>query len=172
MSPCVREKRATGTGFAASDDCAANLKKGNVVRLEFRVYKQKAHSLQDMYACFLQNRKTINPSVDDYAVMPFSEVWRVMDNLFQQDRWDETIGMYSLTKPGSNSGWNQIWQLGWVGGGQATLPILLQGDETGRKRAMRNLDVILQRHRLHPVYTMLMVMEKNSRASGLVKHSK
>ena len=142
MSPCVREKRATGTGFAASDDCAANLKKGNVVRLEFRVYKQKAHSLQDMYACFLQNRKTINPSVDDYAVMPFSEVWRVMDNLFQQDRWDETIGMYSLTKPGSNSGWNQIWQLGWVGGGQATLPILLQGDETGRKRAMRNLDVI------------------------------
>lgn len=54
MSPCVREKRAHGTGFTDSEDRAADLKKGDVVRLEFRVYKQKAHSLQDMYACFLQ----------------------------------------------------------------------------------------------------------------------
>lgn len=145
MSPVVREKRATGAGFDISEDQAANLHKGDVVELVFRVYEQPASSLQDMYACFLRNRKGFNLSVSDYSVMPFSEVWRVMNQLFQQDRWDETVGMYCLTKPGSNAGWNQIWQLGWVGGGQATLPILLQGDETGINRALKNLNMIFEK---------------------------
>lgn len=142
MSPAVREKRATGSGFAVSEDRAANLVKGDVVELKFRVYSRVARSLQDMYTCFLHNRKDFNPADSDYAVMPFSEVWRVMNRLFQQDRWDESIGMYCLTKPGSNAGWNQIWQLGWVGGGQATLPMLLQGDEVGVNQAIKNLDMI------------------------------
>jgi hypothetical protein len=142
MSPAVREKRATGSGFAASDDVAANLEKGDKVEIKFRIYKQRATKLKDMYALFLQARKDINPSSTDYAVMPYSEVWRVMNNLYQKDRWDESIQMYCLTKPGSNTGWNQIWQLGWVGGGQATLPILLQGDKLGVRRAKQNLNVI------------------------------
>ena len=142
MSPAVREKRATGSGFAASEDIAANLKKGDRIAIKFRIYKQRADRLQDMYACFLQARKEINPFSTDYAVMPFSEVWRVMDDLFQKNRWDESIQMYCLTKPGSNNGWNQIWQLGWVGGGQVTLPILFQGDKVGIKRAIQNLNVI------------------------------
>ena len=142
MSPAVREKRATGSGFADSDDRAADLKAGDTVELSFRVYSRRARSLQEMYGNFLRHRKELNPHTEDYAVMPFSEVWRVMDALFQKDRWSESIDMYCLTKPGTYAGWNQIWQLGWVGGGQATLPMLLQGDATAIDRAMRNLGVI------------------------------
>ena len=142
MSPAVREKRATGSGFADSDDRAADLKAGDTVELSLRVYSRRARSLQDMYGSFLRHRNELNPHTEDYAVMPFSEVWRVMDALFQKDRWSESINMYCLTKPGTYAGWNQIWQLGWVGGGQATLPMLLQGDATAIDRAMRNLGVI------------------------------
>lgn len=145
MSPAVRKKRATGSGFADSGDVAADLKQGDSVRFSFRVYKEKSRSLGDMYSLFLRSRKEFNPHDLSYAVMPFSEVWRLMDELFQKDRWNEEVNMYCLTKPGTNQGWNQIWQLGWVGGGQVTLPMLLAGEQKGIERAMKNLDAIFTR---------------------------
>lgn len=145
MSPAVRETRATITGLVPSEDNGANLQKGDVVEIKFRTYKQSKSSLQDMYTLFLEKRKDLNPISYDYAVMPFSEGWRTMNELFKNNRWDESIQMYSLTKPGSNEGWNQIWQLGWVGGGQATLPLILKGDDYDVQCSMKNLNSIFER---------------------------
>ncbi|MGN0057678.1 MAG: hypothetical protein ACI363_05485, partial [Phocaeicola plebeius] len=142
MSPAVRKKRATGIGFTDSGDRGADLNPGDSVEIRFRIYRERSSSLSDMYSLFLRARKDLNPSHTDYAVMPFSEVWDVMDNLFQKERWNDDIDMYCLTKPGSNRNWNQIWQLGWVGGGQVTLPILLSGDAEGIERSIKNLNAI------------------------------
>lgn len=143
-SPALREKRALGNGFATADDQAANYKAGDATTIRFRVYSFKSKNLGEMYQRFLSARKGYNPSKRK-EVLPFSEAWKLVNNLYQQDRWDEKIDMYCLSKPGTNSGWNHIWQLGWCGGGQNTLPILKRGGAIGKERALKNLEVIFSK---------------------------
>lgn len=145
MSPVVRARRATGDGFTNSEDKAVDLKKGDVIELRFRLYKQSNTTLQGMYDNFLQHRKDLNPISYDYAIMPFSEVWRVMNHLYQKNRWEQSLQMYCIAKYNEHSNWSSIWQLGWVGGGQSTLPILSQGSEIEIQRAMQNLNVIFEK---------------------------
>ena len=90
---------------------------------------------------FVEVRKTFNPATRN-DVLPFSHAWTLLDDLYQNRRWDERIEMYWLSDVQEHASWNFVWQLGWVGGGQSTLPLLLQGTDQGKERAMRNLDVI------------------------------
>ncbi|MDR1676079.1 MAG: AGE family epimerase/isomerase, partial [Tannerella sp.] len=46
---------------------------------------------------------------------------------------------------GSTDAWNGIWQLGWCGGGQCTLPLMMQGTTVTRQRALSNLNVIFSK---------------------------
>lgn len=143
-SPAVREKRAVGAGFAASGDEAADYKQGDAVSIRFRVYTFPAKSLNDLYQRFLKERKGYNP-VDRRKELPFSEAWKLVNNLYQTERWDEGIDMYWLSKVGANTSWNFIWQLGWCGGGQNTLPIMMKGGEQGKERAKKNIEVIVSK---------------------------
>lgn len=143
-SPAVREKRAVGAGFAASGDEVADYKQGDVVSICFRVYTFPAKSLNDLYQRFLKERKGYNP-VNRREELPFSEAWKLVNNLYQIERWDEDIDMYWLSKVGGNPSWNFIWQLGWCGGGQNTLPIMMKGGEQGKERAKKNIEVIVSK---------------------------
>lgn len=141
-SPAIREKRAVGGGFAESGDKAADYKQGDTVSIRFRVYTFPVKSLNDLYRRFLKARKGYNP-VKRKEELPFSEAWKLVNNLYQTERWDEEIDMYWLSKVGDNTSWNFIWQLGWVGGGQNTLPIMMKGGEQGKERAKKNIEVIV-----------------------------
>ena len=143
-SPAVREKRAIGAGFAASGDEAADYKQGDAVSIRFRVYTFPAKSLNDLYQRFLKARKGYNPA-NRREDLPFSEAWKLVNNLYQTERWDEDIDMYWLSKVGGNPSWNFIWQLGWCGGGQNTLPIMMKGGEQGKERAKKNIEVIVSK---------------------------
>ena len=85
---------------------------------------------------YLRARKGYNP-VNRREDLPFSEAWKLVNNLYQTERWDEKIDMYWLSKVGANTSWNFIWQLGWCGGGQNTLPIMMKGGAQGMERAKR-----------------------------------
>lgn len=143
-SPAVREKRAVGSGFAESGDKAANYRQGDAVSIRFRTYTFPAKSLNDLYRNFLKVRKGYNP-VNRKEELPFSEAWKLVNNLYQTERWDEDIDMYWLSKVGANASWNFIWQLGWCGGGQNTLPIMMKGGEQGTERAKKNIEVIISK---------------------------
>jgi hypothetical protein len=143
-APAVREMRALGAGFAPSGDTPANWKPGDSLTIHFRVYAFKAPKVKDMLKRFSEIRKDINPSTR-HEVLPFSEARKLVNNLYQQDRWDERINMFCLSKPGIDRTWNYIWQLGWCGGGQCTLPIMMQGSEIEKQRALSNLDVIFSK---------------------------
>lgn len=142
-SPAVRESSATMGGFVPSGDMPITLKKGDVIDVHFRVYITKTAELKDMFTYFMKIRKDINPT-DSREELPYSEARRLVNNLYQQDRWDEEIDLYCLSKPAKGNTWNFIWQLGWCGGGQATLPIMMQGD-VERERAMKNIEVIISK---------------------------
>ena len=143
-TPAVRKNRATGSGFAPSGDKAPDWKQGDTVSLRFRIYTFNAPSLQHMLKRFLEIRKDLNPS-KRVEVLPFSEAWTLVNDLYQTKRWDERINMYWLSDVGDNTTWNFIWQLGWVGGGQCTLPFILNGTEQVKQRAIDNIEVIFSK---------------------------
>lgn len=144
ISPAVREKRAVGSGFAESGDKAVDYKPGDATSIRFRVYTFHAKKLGDLYRRFMKARKGYNQA-ERKEVLPFSETWKLVNNLYQTERWDEEINMYWLSKVGANTSWNFIWQLGWVGGGQNTLPIMMRGGEQGKERAKKNIEVIVSK---------------------------
>lgn len=133
QAPVMREGNST--------DIPATVSVGERVTVRCRTYNIKASRLNDMMDCFLDIRKTFNPSTRK-DVLPFSQVWKLMNGLYQTRRWDNRIDMYWLGDVKESASWNFIWQLGWCGGGQSTLPILMQGSEQDKERAMRNLHAI------------------------------
>jgi hypothetical protein len=119
----------------------ASWKAGETVTIPIRVYHFPAKTRTDMLHRFLSARKELNPA-ERKEELPFSTAWKLLSNLYQDHRWDERTGLYWFSDVGPNKSWNNIWQLGWCGGGQNTLPMLIQGDEQTQQRALRNLDVI------------------------------
>lgn len=144
MLPAVRKNRATGSGFAPSGDKAPNWVQGDTVSLRFRLYAFKAPERKDMLQRFSEIRKEINPS-QKTNILPFSQAWALENNLYQSRRWDGKINMYWLSDVGNSTSWNFIWQLGWCGGGQCTLPFILKGTDQVKQRAVDNLEVIFSK---------------------------
>jgi hypothetical protein len=75
-------------------------------------------------------------------VLPFSESWRLLEEKYNRDNWRESYGLYTVGTVDVICG---IWQLGWVGGGMVTQPLLMAGSEPSQERACRNLDTIIHR---------------------------
>ncbi len=138
----IKESSGRSTAqFTIRTAAPADFKAGDSVTIPCRLYTFQAAQRADMLRRFSEVRKDINPHTR-VEELPFSEAWKLLDNRYQQKLWDDRIGMYCITPPGTGTRWNFIWQLGWVGGGQVTLPLMMQGDDQTRQRALRNLDVI------------------------------
>ncbi|MCX6873604.1 MAG: hypothetical protein NTW21_07325 [Verrucomicrobia bacterium] len=142
-APAVRQSRPVmGSMVCPSGDHAAAWKAGDTVTIQCRVFAFQARQRADLMQRFFEVRKDLNPA-DRKESLPYSAARQLLDELYAKHRWDEGIGMYRLTDPAEGtSAWNSIWQLGWNGGGQITLPLLMQGDAETRRRALLNLDVI------------------------------
>ena len=124
-----------------SADLPATVSVGEKVSVCCRTYDFQASRLNDLMDRFVAVRKTFNPYTRN-DVLPFSQAWKLLDNLYQTRRWDDRIDMYWLSDVQESASWNFIWQLGWVGGGQCTLPLLLKGGKEAQDRALRNLEAI------------------------------
>jgi hypothetical protein len=143
MSPDVREFRPAKSD-ATIDASIGRWATGDTLAIRFRVYEFKSKEIKDFYRRFYEVRKVLNPA-ERKEVLPFSEADKLLNALYLNDRWDSTINMFCLSKPGSNPSWNFIWQLGWVGGGQCTLPLMIKGSKELRSNAIKNLDVIFSK---------------------------
>lgn len=130
--------------LSEEEDSAVTVKEGESISISFRVYDFKAQTKNDMMNRFVDVRKDFNKS-ERNDVVPYSQVWTLLNNLYQTRRWDDRINMYWLSDVQEEATWNFIWQLGWVGGGQATFPIMILGSEEEKDRAKKNLDAIYDR---------------------------
>jgi hypothetical protein len=149
-APCVREWRQEHCKATPSDDRAANWEAGDSVALKLRLCFFPAPSLQELFEQFCRLRKDLNPA-QRKEELPFSAAWKLLEEKYHRDNWDETHGYFKLA-PNANTTHQLadnplcfLWQLGWVGGGMVTLPLLFQGSELSRQRAWRNLEMILER---------------------------
>jgi hypothetical protein len=150
-APCVREFRQDHCKAVPSDDCAANWQAGDWVTLRLSLCFFAAPRLQMLFDRFCEIRKApLNPSVPTHE-LPFSAAWEILDAKYNRDNWDEALGYYRLA-PNADTTFEVsdnplcfLWQLGWVGGGIATLPLSFQGSALSQQRAWRNLEMWFER---------------------------
>ncbi len=150
-APCVREFRQAHCHAVPSDDRAANWQTGDCVTLRLSLWFFAAPRLQSLFDRFCEIRKApLNPSVPTHE-LPFSAAWQILDAKYNRDNWDEALGYYRLapnadtTFAVSDNPLCFLWQLGWVGGGIATLPLSFQGSTLSQQRAWRNLEMLFER---------------------------
>lgn len=142
--PAIRERRAaSSTLVSPSGDRAPDWKAGDSATIRCRFYTFEAPTVSSFLTRFATARKDLNPSAKNQT-LPFSEAFNLLETLYRDHRWDEDAALFRLNDPGQER-MVQIWQLGWVGGGQATLPLLQAGDEESQKRSLKNLETIFSK---------------------------
>jgi len=143
-SPAIRRARADGSHLVSpSGDQPADWQTGDSATVACRLYAFPARSITAFLRRFFAIRKDFNPS-DRRETLPFSAARSLLETLYRDHRWDEACGIFRLNDPGQKR-MVQIWQLGWVGGGQVTLPLLQSDDPETRRRAVRNLETIFRK---------------------------
>ena len=149
-APCVREFRQGLCGRVPSDDQPASWKPGDELRLRVMVRFFAADALQGLFDHFCELRKTLHSPAAAHC-LPFGAALRMIEEKYNRENWDERYGYYKMA-PDHHTTFEVadeplcfLWQLGWVGGGQATLPLLFEGSDVSRSRARRNLEMIFDR---------------------------
>jgi len=111
----------------------------------------EAPVLQGLFDRFCDLRKSaLNPS-KSRCELPFSAGWKIIEEKYNRDNWVEVEGFYKLA-PNFHTTFDTvekplcfIWQVGWVGGGMMTLPMLALGNRETRTRAKHNLALIFEK---------------------------
>jgi hypothetical protein len=149
-APCVREFRQDHCRAVPSDDLAADWREGDSLTLRFRVSLFQAAELQSLFDRYAAIRKSLNPSTPRQE-LPFSAAWAFLEEKYNRDNWVEVHGYYKMA-PNPHTTFEIaedplcfLWQLGWVGGGMMTVPMLAEGDALTRQRAWRNLEMIFEK---------------------------
>jgi hypothetical protein len=149
-APCVREFRQGHCSAVPGSDRAAGWHSGDEVTIRLRLCFFDAPRLQDLFDQLAAMRKDLNPAVR-CEELPFSAAWEMLEAKYHRDNWVESPGYFKMA-PNANTTSEFaedplcfLWQLGWVGGGMVTLPLLFQGTELSRVRAWRNLEMIFDR---------------------------
>ena len=141
-SPAVRSK---GYRIAAiqnsSDDKGKRWSKNEYSNIRFKLYIIDADSPSDLNKFFFKIRKNIY-SQKIIHQLPFSAAFDLVENKYNNESWVEEFEYYAV---GDRSSWCMDWQLGWVGGGIATLPLTIMGNSISQIRSYKNLDMIFSK---------------------------
>ena len=138
-SPLVREQRMYAhTRMDASPpyEQPAQFKKGDIVKMEFRVDFFKAPKVQSLFDKMVQIRESYYSKSELKRMMPFSKAYQIQEQKWNKDNWKEE-GYFAT---GTYDDYFQDWQIGWTGGMMTTLPLLMSGSETTRARVLKNFD--------------------------------
>jgi len=150
-APAVREFRQDHCKALPSKDCGKSWVAGDELVLNIRISCFEAPTLQVLFNRFCDLRKSPLTSSESRCELPFSAGWEILEQKYNRDNWVEEQGFYKLA-PNFHTTFDTVakplcflWQLGWVGGGMMTLPMLAQGNAQTRARAIRNLEMIFDK---------------------------
>ncbi len=142
-SPCVRARRQVMAGTVESGETGVAWAAGDEITIRLRLVAFEAPWLQTIFDTYAAVRKDLvgEQEVRRHAI-PFSAAWDLLEEKYNRDNWLEDRGFYAV---GVHDFECMKWQLGWVGGGMITLPMLMHGSDETRDRAMQNLEMMLTR---------------------------
>jgi len=134
---CVRDN--------PSDWSAPDWPAGQVAELSVELHHWACPDLAAFYDRFFSLREATSatawhaPRRPLPPAPPLAEVFQIIEDKYNRENWVESRGYYSV---GLRQNAFQDWQMGWVGGMIATLPLLGCGTPASRARARRNFDFV------------------------------
>jgi hypothetical protein len=123
----------------ACEDRAPDWTAGDEITLHLRLYTFDCPDIPALFEKFAAIRKDLTGPVMLKHELPFSASWAIQEAKYNAENWSEPFGYYRV---GIGDSPYADWQVGWVGGGMVTHPLLMAGDARSRERARRNLDFL------------------------------
>lgn len=130
--PSLRENPAA--------DEAMEVAAGTVTVIPHKVHAFPCKDIAALYRVFFELRDRYTDS-DVPATVPFSKCWKHMEDEHNRNHFDEVQRYYSLSAmDGRKRSCFDDWQVGWVGSGISTLPMLWDGSALTKSRAVETLE--------------------------------
>jgi hypothetical protein len=141
VTPGVRQKTryAMATTKVPSKDLGADLVAGDSLQLHFQIREFACSGIPMLFERLLADRYVMTGLPVMANELPFSAAWDILEQKYNRDNWDATDGYYRV---GLGENRFQDFQPGWVGGLMNTLPLLHEGSDLSRDRAMQCLDFV------------------------------
>ena len=121
------------------EDRGVDFIEGDSVQMVFRLYFFHCPKIQTLFDYFVNIRKDLSGPTRLPSNLPFSSAWNIQEKKYNEQNWEEKSGYYSV---GMRENIHQDWQIGWVGGIIATYPLLFEGSQLSKERALRNFNFI------------------------------
>lgn len=120
-------------------DKSLSVKKGQKTTISHRMYAFPCESITDLFKVFFDLRHELYPSSASVC-LPFSVYFSEKEKRLNEYHFIQDEGFYAATAhDGREIGRYNQWQAGWTGGGMITLPLMVDGCELSKKRAVENL---------------------------------
>lgn len=121
-------------------DALLSVQAGDETVISHRAFSFPCENIEELYREFFEKRALLGHSAAQ-ACLPFSAFWDMSEAQYNENRFDEETGHYCLDAA-EKAALNKFtyWQAGWVGGGMSTLPMIIDGSELTRSRAVRTLE--------------------------------
>lgn len=131
---------------APSPDRAPDLPSGAVIEFPLWLEEFPCDAVTGLFEKLLDVRRAITPQPAVRHDIPFSEVWRILEDKYDRENWVEPWGYFSVgVEPMRSRHFTQNWQMGWVGGMISPHAFALRGNAEMRERALRNFDFVFPR---------------------------
>lgn len=112
---------------------------GDETVITHRAFTFPCEDIPALYRAFFEKRAYLYRAAA-HASLPFSAFWDMSEEQHNLVHFSEEYGFYSLQSLDTAENGTDIYQPGWVGGGMDTLPLIVDGSELSRKRALRSLE--------------------------------
>lgn len=125
-SMMMREGKDPGMDFEA----------GQEFTIPYRLLDFACGSMEQFYEVYFRSRKCMGMDSRRPAVIPFAEQFAIQRDKYNHWNWWNTEQYYRV---GTGDNMFNAWQLGWVGGGMISYPMMKLGGELEWERGMATL---------------------------------
>lgn len=123
-----------------SDDQGASITAGWTFEADLLILEREAKDVDALFALLEANRNRSVPPSEQPKLRPFSSVAALIQDATMSARWHENPGYFDT----ADTDRGIPFQVGWVGGGITSFPLLESKDPLAQARARRNIDFICE----------------------------
>ena len=122
-----------------SADAPLTVEAGAETVIPHRVFALPCRDIPALFSLFFEKRSELYHGAS-HANLPFSAFWDMTLEQHNETHFVEAEGFYAMqAQDGRETSRFSQWQPGWAGGGMNTLPLMCEGGELSRQRAVRTL---------------------------------
>jgi len=125
-----------GSTIVKEQDPGMDFEAGQEFSIPYKLLEFPCGSIEQFFAFYFLNRKCMGMDDRRPAIIPFDEQFAIQRDKYNHWNWWNTEKYYRV---GADDGMFNAWQLGWVGGGMSSYPLMKLGGELEWERGMATL---------------------------------